>query len=391
MREADFTEDAPGRLVRILDGGLAFVPHPLPPTLPPPSGPLVNAQLKAAQAIGRLEQTLLHSDLDRLMVVHSLIRREAIFSSAIEGTVTSPEQLALFDASAARDLPKGDESTREVWNHHSAMHAAVHAVRQAGGRGVTAHLLRAAHKALMQGLPGVVGTPGEFRRLQNAIGVEGTAIQDAKFVPPPAAEVPHLMEDLVAFTNQIGPDSEPNQLVGLALQHYQFETIHPFPDGNGRLGRFLTTLTMTTRGLIPEPLLYVSAWLHKHKQQYCELMRLASERGEWEPWLLFFMRALEHSANDGVLVCNKLIELRGAYRRRVKPQLWPVVDLLFRRWVVTIRDVATATKKTDARAGQYLRQMESLKMAREITGGTKNLRYLSDEVLAVAFEPSTQD
>ncbi len=148
---------------------------------------------------------------------------------------------------------------------------------------------------------------------------------------------------------------------------------------------------MTTRGLIPEPLLYVSAWLHKHKQQYCELMRLVSQRGEWEPWLLFFMRALEHSANDGVLVCNKLIELRGAYRGRVKPQLWPVVDLLFRRWVVTIRDVATATKKTDARAGQYLKQMESLKMAREITGGTKNLRYLSDEVLAVAFEPSTQD
>jgi len=386
VRSEDFTKSAPGRLVEIPEGGQAFIPDPLPPRLPEPTLALMNAQVKAALAIGRLEQMLLHSDLDTLMVVYSLIRREAVLSSAMEGTVTSPEQLALFDASVARGVPQGDASTREVWNAYNAMNMAVANVRDAEGKRLTTYHLRGAHKVLMQGLPGVIGTPGEYRRLQNHIG--GATLEEARFVPPPCSEVPHLMDDLVRFSNLIGPDSDPPQLVGLALQHYQFETIHPFPDGNGRLGRFLTTLTMTARGLTPHPLLYVSAWLHRHKKEYCERMLAVSQRGEWAPWLLFFVQALEHSANEAVAVADRLVALRRSYRERTKPVLWPVIELLFRSWVITIGEVAKATVKTDAQAGQYLRKLAEKGIVREVSGGKKNLRYLSDEILDVAFRAS---
>jgi len=336
-----FRQSPSGRLLQVGKGEtayLAFLPLSLPPDLPLDKG-LVRTLSDADRALGELAglgRTMPNPNL----LIAPFIRREAVLSSRIEGTQADLTDLYAYEAGQLPLFtevkpPPPEADVREVGNYVRAME---YGLKRLDTLPVSLRLLRELHARLMEGVRGEHATPGEFRRSQNWIGRPGCTIQDAEFVPPP---VPEMQEALDAFEKYLHVEDNYPPLIRLAFIHYQFETIHPFLDGNGRIGRLAITLLLVNWDLLPLPLLYLSAFFEKHRQGYYDLLLGVSRQGAWPRWVEFFLRGVAEQARDAGQRAKRLQDLQEEWRARLAQKrspglLFRLADSLFETPILTI-------------------------------------------------------
>jgi Fic family protein len=362
----------------------AFVPLPLPPT--PPLEITGARQLlleKATLAIGRLDSisTLLP---DPHLFLYSYVRREAVLSSQIEGTQSSLSDLLLFELEEVPGTPVDD--VVEVSNYVAALNHGMIRLRE--GFPLSNRLLREMHAALMAKGRGSEKQPGEFRRSQNWIG--GTRPGNAHFVPPPPGEVNPCMSDLERFLHD--ENSGLPVLLKTALAHVQFETIHPFLDGNGRLGRLLIALLLHHGGLLAEPLLYLSLYLKQNRPAYYELLDRVRATGDWEAWVDFFLEGVDQTARGAVQTARRLVDLFDADTRRIQQSgraaanALRVLAALRQRPVLTLKYLCETHGLTFPTAAKAMQSLVTADIARELTGQRRNRVFVYDAYLSILNE-----
>ncbi len=367
-----------------------FVPLPLPPV----PALVVDAALQrrldeAHLALGRLDSltTLLP---DAQTFLYSYVRKEAVLSSQIEGTRSSLSDLLLFEEDGAPGVPIDDVT--DVSCCVAALDVGV--TRLAEGLPMSSRLIRELHAALMQSGRGAGKAPGEFRRVQNWVG--GLTPSSAELVPPPPLFVEPCIADLERFLNDM-PEAHP-PLIKAALAHVQFETIHPFLDGNGRVGRLLIPLLLMQDQVLQQPLLYLSLYFKTHRSRYYELLSHVRRTGDWESWLGFFADAVQLAATQAVQTARALTELVAADRKRVvalgrhAASAMLVFDALARRPVRNVGSICGETRQSAVTVGATLQRLATLGMVRELTGRKRNrvfgyLAYLDTLNREALFEP----
>ena len=362
----------------------AFVPSPLPPE-PPLEFSRARQRLleRATLALGRLDSiTLLLPDPD--IFLYAYVRREAVLSSQIEGTQSSFSDLLLFELEEAPGVPFDD--VVEVSNHVAALE---HGMRRlVEGFPLCNRLLREMHRILLSRGRGSTKSPGEFRRSQNWIG--GTRPGNALFVPPPPQRVEACMADLERFLHD---DGRPYPtLVKAALAHVQFETIHPFLDGNGRLGRLLISFILHHEGILSKPLLYLSLYFKQHRGQYYNLLDMVRRQGDWERWLDFFLEGVELTAVNAVQTARRLVELFKEDEARIQVlgrsagSALRVFQILCRRPLVSIGEIREQAGLSYPTASKSIEALGRLGIVRELTGRKRNRIYAYDRYIEILNE-----
>jgi len=304
-QNAELARSPRGHLAPTYQGEMAFVPHPLPRELTLSSRLVVQLDRasRAVSVLAGVGETLPNPHL----LIRPFLRREAVLSSKIEGTQASLSDLLLYEVSDTKRDPSGD--AREVRNYVRAMEQGQEMLHELP---LSVRLFNGLHAVLMEGVRGRDRRPGELRTEQVWIGSEGGSISDARFIPPPAQVVPDLLADLERFVNE---DVEMPPLIQCALMHYQFEVIHPYFDGNGRVGRLLIVLFLCARQVLTTPLLYLSAYFEHRRQEYYDRLLDVSVTGEWEPWLRFFLDGVEQQSLDAIARSRRVRDLHEQYRR----------------------------------------------------------------------------
>jgi Fic family protein len=385
VQRKDFSSEAPGRLVSVAEGRWAFVPAPLPPKLA--YGPsLVAALSEADRALGELAG-LGRTLPNPYLLTRPFLRREAVLSSRIEGTRASLVDLFAFEAEPPLfGEPERTDDVQEVRNYVRALE---HGMARLEDLPISQRLLREMHAVLMEGVRGQQRDPGEFRRILNWIGPPGARLEEATYVPPPPAEIPTALSELELY---IHGDTELPPLLDIALVHYQFEAIHPFLDGNGRIGRLLITLMLIERDLLPDPLLYLSASFERHRGAYFDHLLAVSQKGVWEEWLLFYLRGVSVEARDASLRAAKLFELHETYRERfqregARPNLLAAVNHLFANPVTSIRELSDVLGVSFEASRRLVSSLEERGVLEEITGRRRNRLYAAREIVEVLQVP----
>jgi Fic family protein len=362
----------------------AFVPTPLPPV--PPlvfEGDLQAALEAAVLALGRLDgvSALLP---DKALFLYAYVRKEAVLSSQIEGTQSSLSDLLLFELDEAPGVPFDD--VVEVSNYVAALEHGLARLRD--GFPLSNRLIREIHGVLLSRGRGSGRDPGEFRRSQNWIG--GSRPGDAVFVPPPHIAVPECMAALERFLH--GSDDGLPVLVRAALSHVQFETIHPFLDGNGRVGRLLITLLLFHAGVLRDPLLYLSLYLKQHRTAYYELLGRVRRDGNWEAWLAFFIEGVRVTATAAVSTAQELAALFQADRSRIEPTKWRagsalrVHEAIKARPLSSMSEVCRITGLSFPAVSSAMELLVELSIARELTGKRRNRLFVYDRYLKILNE-----
>ena len=344
MNPERFRNTTAGRLVPILyakESSWAFVPNPLPPDLSP-DWKLARILSDADRALGRLA-VLGENVLNPRLLISPFKRREAVLSSQIEGTQADLNDLYSYEAGQMRRPIPGslriEEDAREVANYVKALDLGLEAVEH---RPISLNLICELHKMLMSGVRGQSRDPGQFRRIQNWIGPPGSTITDATYVPPPVPEMKKALDNLEKYINTY-KDPYP-MLIRLAIVHYQFEAIHPFLDGNGRIGRLLIALLLIQWKLLPHPLLYLSAYFHRTREEYYNRLLAVSMEGKWYDWILYFLRGVEEQAKDSLSRARKLQALEKRWTDQLKKTKAPanalrLIEDLFQLPILTIPKV----------------------------------------------------
>lgn len=364
MNLEQFSPKAPGHLVGTIENAKAFVPAPLPPEIDFAS--IFKEYGAAMAAIGMLNAKMAQLSNPGL-IIRPLQRREALLSSAMEGTFTTSDELALLEAGAEG---AGKADTREVLNYVKALTHSVGLMKQLP---ICHRLIREAHEKLLTGLSNQRGghkRPGEYKKEQNWIG--GPTPAKARFVPPPPSETMKAMDDLEAFINRESPESIP-PLIEAALVHYQFETIHPFADGNGRVGRILIPLILLARGLISEPVFYPSASLESRKDMYIDRMFDVSATGDWTGWLRFFLKACEDTCISSAEVVDRMLGLQAEYRERAMKEFRSnnviiLIDHLFSSPAVSTPIVQNLLGVTHRAARMTIANLEKIGILEKMDG-----------------------
>ncbi|HEV8573163.1 MAG TPA: Fic family protein [Dehalococcoidia bacterium] len=367
----------------------SFVPYPLPPE--PPlriTGERQRLLERATLALGRLDSiTLLLPDPD--LFLYAYVRREAVLSSQIEGTQSSLSDLLLFELPEAPGAPF-PEDVVEVSNYVRALEHGMSRLRS--GFPISNRLLREIHAELLSRGRGSEKLPGEFRRSQNWIG--GTRPGNAHFVPPPHDAVEDCMADLERFIHH--ENSPSSVLLSAAMVHVQFETIHPFLDGNGRVGRLLIALLLHDGAALSQPLLYLSLYFKQQRSEYYRLLDLVRTEGKWEAWLDFFLEGVEATANSAVQTARRLVarfqedEARVQRLGRGASRALRVLVALRERPLITLGQVQERTGLTFPTAGSGMRALEAAGIAKEFTGRRRNRVFAYDpylQILAEGTEP----
>jgi Fic family protein len=339
-------------------------------------GDLQRALSDADRALGRLDgsvQTLPNPDL----FVYMYVRKEAVLSSQIEGTQSSLQDLL---AAEAHILGQGrPRDVEEVVNYVRAMN---HGLARLADLPVSVRLIREIHAELLKGVRGSRLTPGELRKSQNWIGPGGCTLADATFVPPPPAEVPAALGALERFLHE--HDDLP-LLVKIGLAHAQFETIHPFLDGNGRVGRLLVTFLLCERGVLRKPVLYLSHYFKRHRQEYYDRLQAVRDLGDFEGWLAFFLRGVTEVSLQAADTARRILELRERHRLAITESLGRaagnghrVLEHLYEQPIVSVADVRALIRTTFAGANQIVQRLVDLKVLNEITGRARHRRFRYD-------------
>lgn len=375
----DLFLDAQRRHIARADGGYdAFVPPSLPPALDL-TPELVRLNSRADHAVGLLSgvcQTLPNPYL----LARSLMRRESVLSSRIEGTQASLSDLLIYEAKGEPSGAASDD-VREVANYVAAMEYVLDPARRLP---LSLPLFREVHRILMTGVRGHYATPGDFRTSQNWIGSPGSSLDDATYVPPPPER---LWESLDAFEKYLHRDRMLPPLVEIACIHYQFEAIHPFVDGNGRVGRLLITLLLIEWGQLPLPLLDLSAYIEPRRPGYYRGLLGVSTEGDWGGWLGYFLTAVERQSASVVQRAQRMQGLRDEYRARLSTArssglLLRLVDSLFESPVMTISRARKMTDVTHRGAALNVEKLVAAGILRELERPTRPRIFLADDVIA---------
>ncbi len=379
MDPKDFVYPDAGKVVRTAEGYHAFIPAP-PPTLAYDSE-LVVALSRADAALSEL------SSLGRFLpnphlLIAPYVRREAVLSSRIEGTRATLSDILMDEMHA--DVPHGDASdVREVRNYVTALEFGIKRLHSIP---LSLRFVRELHEKLMKGVRENVATPGEYRRSQNWIGPAGSAPTTATYVPPPPMQMQETLAEWERFLHE--REKYPD-LIQCALMHEQFEAIHPFLDGNGRVGRLLITLFLIERGRLTQPLLYLSAFIEAHRQDYYMLLQRVRTHGDWSAWLRFFLRGVAETATDALNRAAGLMELRDKYRRRLsgKPNALVLLDALFANPYMTAAKAQKILGVSNPTARRVIVALEKVGMLKEVTGRKWGQLYMARPILTVIEKP----
>lgn len=376
-----------GQYVKQASGYRAFVPAPLPPDPPVAmDAELTRLLSEADRSLGRLDgigSVLPNPNL----FVAMYVRQEAVLSSQIEGTQSTLEDVLQFEIDAkGNDLPKDVE---EVVNYVRAMN---YGLRRLDELPLSLRLIREIHSELLEGVRGAHRAPGEFRRSQNWIGPAGATLETATFVPP---SVPEMHQALDKFEKFLHDDSLP-VLIQTGLAHAQFETIHPFLDGNGRVGRLLITLLLCQRKVLHQPLLYLSHYLKGHRAEYYDRLTAIRNDGNWEGWLKFFLRGVAEVSGEANKTARRIFALRDEHRVAINKDMGSsagsglrLLDYLYEQPMINVRMVERHLKSSFVTASKLVDQLVKLEILTETTGGQRNRRYAYSPYLAL-FESSAK-
>lgn len=362
-----------GKYIRQTAGFSAFIPEPLPPNPPLKIGnKLVMLLSQADQTLARLDgaaSVLPNPNLFVLMYV----RKEAVLSSQIEGTQSSLDDLLEYESKVTRkDAPY---DVGEVSNYVKAMNYGLERLQNLP---LSLRLIREIHKKLMENVRGGNKTPGEFRRTQNWIGSSGCSLEDAAFVPPPVPEMERSLGQFEKFLHQSAPFP---LLIQCGLAHCQFETIHPFLDGNGRIGRLLITFLLCKMKVLRYPLLYLSHYLKKHKQQYYDLLTVVRNEGDWEQWIEFFLKGVLEVSRQAHETAQAIIKFEKEQREILAQKFGPnsstmhLWGRLFERPYLNSQIVRELLSCSQATAIKCLNQFADLNILEEVTGGQRYRWY----------------
>ena len=363
-----------GQYIRQVSGYSAFLPTPLPPEPPLQMDDETLALIsRADRALGRLDgsiQTLPAPDL----FVFMYIRKEAVFSSQIEGTQSSLDDVLEAEAQVFNPQRPGD--VNEVLNYVKALRFGLERLSKLP---VSVRLIREIHERLLEGGRGMEQNPGELRNTQNWIGPPGSTLNEAIFIPPPPNAVPQALGQLESFLHQTDPMPS---LIKIGLAHAQFETIHPFLDGNGRMGRLLITFLLFERKILHQPVLYLSHHLKRYRNQYYDLLQNIRDNGNWEDWIKFFLSAVAEVSQEATQTARRIVSLREEHRRIITENFGrtaangiKVLEQLFLHPIISVNDLAKQTNISFTAANQLMRRFIEHQILTEMTGHTRNRQF----------------
>jgi len=369
---AEARKDRAGRFVTQPEGYSAFIPKPLPPDPPLALDASLLSLLEGAIGeLGRLDGVAkVIPDPD--FFVSMYVRREAVLSSQIEGTQSTLEDLLELELEQERSNPLSD--VYELVNYVRAMNLGLERIATLP---LSLRLIREIHRELLRDGRGSKATPGEFRRSQNWIGPSGASLKQATFVPPPVAEMKRALHDFEGFLHA---DSSYPTLIEVGLAHAQFETIHPFLDGNGRVGRLLNIFLLVHGGVLRQPLLYLSYFFKLHRTEYYDRLMAVRLAGDWEGWIRFFLRGVHQTAREATETAERLFELRESHRsllleNNLGQNGLMLLSNLFQRPLVNIKLVATLLDSTFPTASRLVSAFEELGILVEITGQKRSRMF----------------
>jgi Fic family protein len=381
MNPKDFISQSAGKVTLTPSGYYTFIPNPLPPFIEWNNN-LVSVLAEAERNLSKLT-TQVNSSLFPNLLARPFIHHEAVISSRIEGTKASLEDLFTYETG---QLPLWEESNdvREVFNYVQALDIGMERVNTLP---VSMRLIREIHEKLTYNVRGGTLTPGEFRRSQNWIGPMGSTLANAPYVPLPVEEMQTALNDLEKFIHQ---ENRIPPLVRAGMIHYQFEAIHPFLDGNGRVGRLLIILLLCEWGLLNYPILNLSSYIDHYRQEYYDKLLAVSQRGDWEEWLLFFLRGIRETAAENLVRISTLQIIHDKYqeiakKERNEKRMVAIVDFIFEHPLFTIRQLVEDLAMPYKTAIDYVRKLENAGFIHEKTGQARNRLYQSDEIL-IAIE-----
>jgi len=372
-----------GHLTPTIEGEMAFVPDNLPPRIEW-TGELVSALSEADRAIGQLYGIGLNLPNPNLLI-GPFMRREAEMSSRIEGTQAEVRDIYLFEMQESEAVPEVPD-VKEVANYVRALD---YGLKRCEELPVCLRLIRELHGILLEEVRGEKDRPGEFRQSQNWIGPRGCTLAEARYVPPPPAEMQHCLDAFEKFINT--PAETIPLLAWLAMAHYQFEAIHPFGDGNGRIGRLLLSLLLCAKGVLDKPLLYLSAYFERNRQEYYERLLGVSTRRQWPEWIAFFLRGIVEQSLDAFERSRQLMDLQQQLHAKVKSKRSVIqlklVDLLIERPVVTTVFVSNRFKVTYATAKSNIDRLVKAGILKQVGTAKRNKVFVAERVLDIIDKP----
>jgi Fic family protein len=374
-----------GRYIRQAAGYRAFIPNPLPPDPPIRLDEKLQSLLSQAdRALGRLDgsiQTLPHPDL----FVSMYIRKEAVLSSQIEGTQSSLQDVLAAEAKVLS--PDAPQDVNDVFNYVRAMN---YGLNRLADLPVSVRLIREIHAELLAGARGSHLTPGELRTSQNWIGPGGCALNEASFIPPPPHEVPQALSDLERF---IHADTALPLLIKIGLVHAQFETIHPFLDGNGRIGRLLITFLLCQREVLLKPVLYLSYYFKRYRQAYYDHLQSVRDHGTWETWLAFFLKGVHEVSQQATETARRILMLRETHRRIITDHLGRtagngqrVLEYLYQHPIVTVQEIQKLIGVTYPAANNLVNRLTQKDILQEMTGHARNRLFIYQDYIGLFRE-----
>lgn len=381
-------ETRSGRFVAQGESYAAFVPKPLPPAPPLElEAELLGLLEQAGTELGRLDG-IARVIPDPDFFVSMYVRREAVLSSQIEGTQSTLEDLLEREIGAGTDDHRSD--VLDIVNYVQAMNFGLQRLETLP---LSLRLIREIHRELLKDGRGSHATPGEFRRTQNWIGPDGARIEQATFVPPPVPEMEEALGELEGFLNEEGRYST---LIEVGLAHAQFETIHPFLDGNGRVGRLLNTFLLVQRGVLRRPLLYLSYYFKLHRTEYYDRLMAIRLKGDWEGWLRFFLQGVVQTAREATSTASSIFELRENHRAQIiesglGDNALRLLSALFQRPLVTVNLAAQTLGTAYPTASRLVLGLEEMGILEEITGRKRFRIYRYEPYVALFDDPPTDD
>jgi Fic family protein len=376
MKPNEFHNPKVGKAIRTQTGYWTFIPAPLPPEIEW-ANPLILALSDADRELSKLTTLAGNFPFPRLLT-QPFMRREAVLSSRIEGTRASLVDLYNYESAQLSFLEPTDD-VREVHNYVLALDYGLERLETLP---VSLRLIREIHARLMEGVRGGHLTSGKFRKTQNWIGPAGSTIETATYVPPPMDEMQNALNELEKF---IHADTEIPTLARAGMIHYQFEAIHPFLDGNGRVGRLIIMLLFHEWNILSQPLLNLSAYFERHRQEYYDHLLAVSQRGKWEEWLRFFLRGISLQAQDSVFRMTSLQGIRTKYEALVQAdrnsaRMAAVVDFVFSRPILTIKQLESGLDMPYMAAKRYVEKLVDAGVLQETTGYARNRVFQANEI-----------